>query len=174
MKKKLVSILLASTMAVSLAACSATTSSSTGTSGGTGAASGEAAGGTEAGSSGGAAASGSAGLLDNGRFPKVTVAAGADVLDLEPDKVNEDPKYNFIYDIYETLFDMADDSSGEVKPCIASGYEVIDDTTWLVTMNDDVYDWEGNNITANDVEFCLTGSSTAGMRSGRIISSPSR
>jgi ABC-type transport system substrate-binding protein len=146
---KVLSVGLASAMLVSMAACSATTggdsSSSTGST----------TGGTEAAGSSGTVTAGTGQILDNGRYDKIVVAVGADPQDLEPDGVNVDPRYYFIYDIYETLFDMADDSSGEVKPCIASGYEVVDGTTWKVTMNQDVYDWEGNNITANDVKFCF-------------------
>jgi len=140
---------IASTMLVATA-CSATTGSATTESAASSST-------TETGSTGSsteAAADGSH-ILENGRYDKLTVAFAVDPQDLEPDAVNDNPRFYYIYDVYETLFDMADDSTGTPEPCIAKGYEVVDATTWKVTMNDDVYDSEGNNITANDVEFCL-------------------
>ncbi len=99
--------------------------------------------------------SASADVLENGRYDKINVAFGVDPQDLEPDAVNIDPRFYFIYSIYETLFDMADDGSRELRPCMAAGYEEVDDTTWKVTLRENVYDWNGNPITSNDVKFSL-------------------
>lgn len=104
----------------------------------------------------GSAASASGTILDNGRYEKLVVAINEDPQDLEGDDINVGSRYYWVYSIYETLFDFADDNSGELLPCIASGYEEVDGgSSWLVTLNEDVYDWDGNNITASDVAFCL-------------------
>lgn len=97
----------------------------------------------------------SADVLENGRFDKINVALGIDPQDLEPDAVNNDPRFYFIYSLYETLFDMADDGSRELRPCMAAGYEEVDDTTWKITLRDNVYDWNGNQITSSDVKFSM-------------------
>ncbi len=95
-------------------------------------------------------------ILDNGRYEKLVVAIDQDPQDLEGDDVNLGSRYYWIYGVYESLFDFADDSSGQLLPCIAKSYEEQDDgATWLVTMNDDVYDWDGNNITSSDVKYCF-------------------
>lgn len=95
-------------------------------------------------------------MLDNGRYEKLVVAISEDPQDLEGDDINVGSRYYWIYGIYESLFDFADDSSGELMPCLAKSYEVQDDgTTWLVTLNDDIYDWDGNNITSSDIKFCF-------------------
>lgn len=101
-----------------------------------------------------AAASGK--ILDNGRYDKLVVAISEDPQDLEGDDVNVGSRYYWIYGVYESLFDFADDNSGELVPCLAKSYEEQDDgATWLVTLNDDIYDWDGNNITSSDVKFCF-------------------
>ncbi len=102
----------------------------------------------------GAASAGT--ILPNGRYDKLVVAVDVDPQDLEGDDVNVNPRYYWIYGIYETLFDFADDSSGALVPCMAEDYEVIDDgMAWKVTLKPDVYDWDGNNITASDVKYCF-------------------
>ncbi len=144
MKKKVMSLLLVGAMVLSLAACGTTTG------GDESSESSESSESEEAASDEG---SGETGMLDNGRYASLRVAAATDLGDLEPTSVNRDPRYYMIYNIYETLFDMADDGSGSYTPCMATGYEEISDTQWLVTLHDDIYDWDGNNITADDVKF---------------------
>ncbi|NTV89560.1 MAG: ABC transporter substrate-binding protein [Clostridiales bacterium] len=92
-------------------------------------------------------------ILANGRYDKLVVAAEVDPQDLEPDAVNENPRFYYIYNIYEALFDMADDGSGQLVPCLAEGYEVVNPTTWKVTLHKDIKDWDGNNITTKDVKY---------------------
>lgn len=95
-------------------------------------------------------------ILDNGRYEKLVVAISEDPQDLEGDDVNVGSRYYWIYGIYESLFDFADDNSGELLPCLAKSYEEEDDgATWKVTLNDDIYDWDGNNIVSSDVAFCF-------------------
>lgn len=136
MKKKVLSVLLAAAMVCSLAACGGGSTSSTGS--------------TEvAASSGGT-------ILENGRYEKLVVAIAEDPQDLEGDDVNVGSRYYWIYGVYESLFDFSDDNSGELNPCLASGYEEAEDgLSWTITLNDDIYDWDGNNITSSDVKFCF-------------------
>lgn len=95
-------------------------------------------------------------ILDNGRYDKLVVAVDIDPQDLEGDDVNVGSRYYWIYGVYESLFDFADDSTGELLPCMATGYEEVDGgKSWKVTLNKDIYDWDGNNITASDVKFCF-------------------
>ena len=103
------------------------------------------------------AVSASAGtLLDNGRYDKLVVAIDSDPQDLEGDDVNVGTRYFWIYGIYESLFDFADDSSGKLMPAMATGYEEVDGgKSWKVTLNNDIYDWDGNNITSSDVKYCF-------------------
>ena len=86
-------------------------------------------------------------MLDNGRYSKLVVAIDSDPQDLEGDDVNLGSRYYWIYGVYEPLFDFADDSSGALLPCMAKSYEEVDGgKSWLVTLNDDIYDWDGNYI----------------------------
>jgi len=95
-------------------------------------------------------------MLDNGRYSKLVVAIDTDPQDLEGDDVNLGSRYYWIYGVYESLFDFADDSSGALMPALAKGYEEADDgMSWKVTLNDDIYDWDGNNITSSDVKYCF-------------------
>lgn len=95
-------------------------------------------------------------ILDNGRYEKLVVAIDTDPQDLEGDDVNVGSRYYWIYGVYESLFDFADDSSGALLPMMATGYEEVDGgKSWKVTLNNDIYDWDGNNITSSDVKFCF-------------------
>ncbi|GAA0802775.1 ABC transporter substrate-binding protein [Clostridium sp. AF19-22AC] len=143
MKKKMLALLLAVSMTVTLAACGSVTNK-----------------GSDSKSSGTSAEvdSGDAKshILENGRYDKLVVAISEDPQDLEGDDVNLGSRYYWIYGIYESLFDMADDNSGELVPCMAESYEPSEDgTSWTVKLHNDITDWEGNNITANDVKYCF-------------------
>jgi len=95
-------------------------------------------------------------ILDNGRYEKLVMAIGEDPQDLEGDDTNVGSRYYWVYGVYESLFDFADDGSRTLYPCLAKEYEEVDDgATWLVTLNDDIYDWDGNNIVSSDVKFCF-------------------
>ncbi len=55
-----------------------------------------------------------------------------------------------IYSVYEPLFAL-DGMGGELVPCIGKSYEQIDDYTYKIEIYDNVYDTDGNHITASDV-----------------------
>ena len=98
----------------------------------------------------------SAAILDNGRYEKLVVAIDTDPQDLEGDDVNLGSRYYWIYGVYESLFDFADDSSGKLMPAMAKEYEEVGGgKSWKVTLNNDIYDWDGNNITSSDVKYCF-------------------
>ena len=95
-------------------------------------------------------------ILENGRYDKLIVAIDTDPQDLEGDDVNLGSRYYWVYGVYEPLFDFSDDSTGKVLPCMAKEYEEVDGgKSWKVTLNNDIYDWDGNNITSSDVKFCF-------------------
>lgn len=54
--------------------------------------------------------------------------------------------------VFESLLKYED---GEYKPWLATGYEIVDDTTLIFHLRDDVYFHDGNKMTADDVIFSL-------------------
>ena len=87
----------------------------------------------------------------NGRIDEVTFALPADPVNMLPwDSKGNQRKISYAA-IYDTLFDFID---GEYVPNVATGYTEIDDTTWEIKIHDNVKDWEGNALTAEDVVFC--------------------
>ena len=124
--KKLTAILLALLIAVSAAAC----------------------GNNE--SSGGA---GDTALTEDGLFPSLTAAVAMEMQNLLPFNGNGNPKNQFYWNIYESLFDYNADL--ELVPDLAKNYEVIDGTHWQVNLFEEIYDSAGNHITAEDVVFSV-------------------
>lgn len=92
-------------------------------------------------------------VLDNGRYPSVTVALSADPENLEPKDGNNLSKIGMYWQIYETLFDYDDD--GNMVPSIGKSITCVDEFTYDVEIYDCVYDSEGNHITAGDVAFSV-------------------
>lgn len=90
----------------------------------------------------------------NGLYPEVQVAVSADMEDLSPCKPNGTTRSNVFWSIYETLFDL--DDNQKLIPNLASGYTVVSDTAWDVTLYENIYDTDGNHITADDVVFDVT------------------
>lgn len=87
----------------------------------------------------------------NGRIDEVTFALPADPVNMLPwDSKGNQRKISYAA-IYDTLFDFID---GEYVPNVATGYTEIDETTWEIKLHDNVKDWEGNALTAEDVVFC--------------------
>lgn len=87
----------------------------------------------------------------NGRIDEVSYALPADPVNLLPwDSKGNQRKISYAA-IYDTLFDFI---NGEYVPNVATGYTEIDPTTWEIKIHDNVKDWEGNPLTAEDVKFC--------------------
>lgn len=78
------------------------------------------------------------------------VVPNDEVADLFPYNNTSASKSAICVEIYEPLFDLI---NNELVPHLASGYTEVDDTHVQVTLYDNIYDWEGNNITASDVVF---------------------
>ena len=58
------------------------------------------------------------------------------------------------YEVYQTLAN-ANSFGGEIVPIMMKGYEQIDDTTYEITLEEGIYDSNGNSITASDVQFSI-------------------
>lgn len=136
-----------------LAGCSVTSGSATGTEDSTKAAASAAApDGTNA--PAGEADSVAEGTINaEGRFDKVVVAVNADPADLLPCKPNGNGKPKFFWSIYEALFDYDDENN--LVPSLASGYTEESDTVWNIKLFEEIYDSEGNHITADDVVYSV-------------------
>ena len=124
--KRTVAFLMAAVMCISLAACGSATDTSTSTTG-----SGE----------------GGAGYI------KVVIASAADPGNYLPFNATNSVRDQMSYVFYEGLFEDYY-KTGELTPVIASGYERTGDGVYLITMNENVHDSQGNPITADDVVFC--------------------
>lgn len=57
------------------------------------------------------------------------------------------------YGVGETLMTIADDSS--LQPWLAEGYELVDDTTWKITLKDNVCFSNGKKVDAEAVKACF-------------------
>ncbi len=136
MKKRILPLLLTAAIVFSLAACSAAQDSE---------------GGNQAGGSENQT-SGQGTTAVSTAYDTLRVAADHVPDSLMPRAGSADPDFAVINAIYEPLFDLAEDDS-TLSPCLASGYSRVDDRQWLVNLQDDIHDWEGNNLTADDVAF---------------------
>lgn len=87
----------------------------------------------------------------NGRIDKVYYALPTDPVNLLPWDSKGNQRKIFYAAIYDTLFDFID---GEYVPNVATGYTVVDDLHWEVKIHDNVKDWEGNALTAQDIVAC--------------------
>ncbi len=87
------------------------------------------------------------------RYIKVNVGLDSDPASLAPWLgVGVQGRIAVVQMIYEPLF-AQETFGGDMVPVIASGYEQLDDLTFRITVRDNVYDSEGNHITASDVVF---------------------
>jgi len=134
-------------MAVSLlAACGSSNGNENGTKGTSGG--GEAVTTPESGGSGNASAKDADG---NGRYDLVRFAIAADPGDMLPWNEMQNYKKVIFCGLYDTLYDFID---GEYVPSAAKGMpEIVDDIYYDIEIYDNIMDWEGNNLTAEDVVF---------------------
>lgn len=105
-----------------------------------------------------AACSGGADTPDNeevgGLYPEITASVRMNIQNLLPTNGNGVPKYDFYWNIYESLFDYNDD--GELVPDVAKSFTVVDEKTYDVELFQTVKDSKGNAINADDVVFSIT------------------
>lgn len=148
MKKRIIAMLLVLVMIFALVACGADAGnvdnpSDTGTAqpGDTGAAQP----GTDAGSEND--------KDGNGRYDLVKFAIAADPGDMLPWNEMQNYKKVIFTGLYDTLYDFID---GEYVPSAATGMpEIVDDIYYDIEIYNNIMDWEGNNLTAEDVVFCF-------------------
>lgn len=125
MKKRLFSILLATAMVASLAGCSS--------------------------ESGSEATSEAAVEVKEGVF---NVALGADIDTFDPTQCNAYGTELVVNNVYDNLFKF-DTKDSSFQPNLATGYEQVDDLTYVITLRDDVTFWDGNPMTAEDVVYSM-------------------
>ncbi len=98
-------------------------------------------------------------------YDLIQVAAEDVPESMEPDMPVSDPDFYMLNLLYEPLFDFSEDEES-LLPCLASGYTETGDRQWEVELQDDIYDWEGHNLTADDVAFCFSWILEQGYDSG--------
>ena len=90
--------------------------------------------------------------LDGEQFDKVTIGVADDPKDLGPTGFGNYSSMSITPNYLEALFDLKDN---EYAPVLAKDYEEVDDLHWDVHLYDNIYDSEGNHITASDVVFSI-------------------
>ncbi|SOC42900.1 ABC transporter substrate-binding protein [Salinicoccus kekensis] len=84
----------------------------------------------------------------------LTIALGTDMVSFDiHDHVNTSTEAVHI-NMFNYLF-KRDNDSGEIEPDLAEDYEVIDDTTWEITLKEGVLFHNGDELTSNDVKYTL-------------------
>jgi len=128
--KKLLAIVLALAMVLSLTAC------------------------------GGNGGSGEKTLTEDGKLSSLTTAVSSEIQNLLPSNGNGNPKAQFYWNIYESLFTY--NKNLEFAPCLAKSWEAVDSTHWNIFLYEKIYDSAGNHITADDVVFSFNWLINAG------------
>lgn len=126
MKRRVISILMATAMAASLVGCSSEPASGTG--------------GSEA-----------AAEVEEGVF---NVAIQSDIDTFDPAQCNAYETELVVNNVYDNLFKF-DTKDSSFQPNLAAGYEQVDDLTYVITLRDDVKFWDGNPMTADDVVYSM-------------------
>lgn len=126
MKRRVISILMVTAMAASLVACSSEPASGTG--------------GSEA-----------AAEVEEGVF---NVAIQSDIDTFDPAQCNAYGTELVVNNVYDNLFKF-DTKDSSFQPNLATGYEQVDDLTYVITLRDDVKFWDGNPMTADDVVYSM-------------------
>ncbi|MGI6358765.1 MAG: ABC transporter substrate-binding protein [Bacillota bacterium] len=81
------------------------------------------------------------------------VAQGVDATTLDPGMHSETPTGNVERQIFDTLIQQDDDM--QFQPGIATRWEAIDGTTWVIEIRSDVKFHDGSQLTATDVKFSI-------------------
>ena len=94
-----------------------------------------------------------------GDEPKVlTIGISSDILTLDPQAHAQSVTDNMFHTIGVRLFDR--DSDMSIVPWLATEYEIVDDTTWKMTIRDDAVFSNGDPLTSADVKFTLERAAT--------------
>lgn len=86
------------------------------------------------------------------------IGTNLDILSTDPQLTNAGGTHAVLYNVYTGLMKQTTDMS--LEPDLATGYELVDDHTWIFTLRDDVTFHNGDKFTAADMEFSLTRVST--------------
>ncbi|QOR34053.1 ABC transporter substrate-binding protein [Clostridium sp. 'deep sea'] len=90
--------------------------------------------------------------VDNQNQPLI-ILQGVDATSLDPAMHSDTPSSNVEYQIFDTLIKRSSDM--HLKPSIANSWKMINDTTWKLTIRDDVKFHNGETLTAEDVKFSI-------------------
>ena len=90
-----------------------------------------------------------------GMVDKVVFALDASDFDMSPFATGSTPRFWMIQNVYASLYCMPyyGASLDEMEPWLAKSCEKIDDTTYKVTLYDNIHDSKGNAITSSDIVF---------------------
>jgi peptide/nickel transport system substrate-binding protein len=83
----------------------------------------------------------------------IVIALGTDAASLDPQLQNDAFTTAILSNVFDTLIYRSGDLA--LEPGLATGWEAIDDTTWEVTLRDDVVFHDGEVFNAEDVKFSL-------------------
>ncbi|MFU8887937.1 MAG: ABC transporter substrate-binding protein [Trueperaceae bacterium] len=84
---------------------------------------------------------------------RIVIAQGTDAASLDPQRQNDAFSTSVLSNLFDTLVYRAADLS--LQPGLATAWELVDDTTWRVTLRPDVAFHDGSAFTAEDVKFSL-------------------
>ena len=84
----------------------------------------------------------------------LVIAQGADPKSLDPYGTTDTPAIRVANCIYESLVTLDDD--GNIQPCLAESWEVVDDTTYLFHLRKGVKFHNGEELKASDVAFSFS------------------
>lgn len=84
----------------------------------------------------------------------IVIAQGTDAASLDPQLQNDAFSTSVLSNIFDTL--VYRNADLELVPGLATSWTLVDDTTWRVTLRDDVTFHDGTPFTAEDVAFSLT------------------
>jgi ABC-type transport system substrate-binding protein len=88
---------------------------------------------------------------ETNRYDTIRIALSNAANNLQPYSWRDAGIADVIRNVFENLFDQY--SVDDLRPRLASSYEDIDDLHCNVTLYDNIYDTDGNHITASDVAF---------------------
>lgn len=95
----------------------------------------------------------SIGIIGAQDSSSIVIAQGGDAASLDPQMQNDSRSKVILNNIFDTLIYRNLDL--ELVPMLATGWEALDDTTWQVTLREDVVFHNGEAFDANDVKFTL-------------------
>lgn len=91
---------------------------------------------------------------NNDDYVKVVIAGPSDPGNYLPFNADNSVRSTYSIYFYEQLFRVYNSTEG-LSPVLATGYERVEEGVYRVTIHDDIYDYAGEHVTANDVAFCI-------------------